>query len=183
MNDNLPHRHKVNRRWNIVRSLWFRNGRLSNKSCTFAFHLLRWITVRKIKCKYIRQLGRNHSNLVYTDRQVHVENPPIRDRPIAMGIHEMAWSKGFWFWSKRFWFWFYLPYFYLKIKKSKSYITMWENTTGIWEHRGKHEPQANVFYISRVFSNVLNIFPQCIEYTAQASLFALWYRGDVAKKQ
>ena len=42
----------------------------------------------------------------------------------------------------------------------------------------KHEPQASVFYISRVFSNVMSVLSQC---NTRLRLLHLLYSGNVAK--
>ena len=51
-----------------------------------------------------------------------------------------------------------MPYMYIKqIKKPKPCFTLWENTTGIWEHKGSEE---NMSCISQVFSNVRRLLSQ-----------------------
>lgn len=44
-----------------------------------------------------------------------------------------------------------------QIKKPKPGITLWLNTTGIWEHEEKHEAQTSVFYICRVMSQMSRV--------------------------
>ena len=50
-------------------------------------------------------------------------------------------------------------------KRASSLVLQCDKTRQAFEKKSKkcrkHEPQANVFYISRVFSNVRNVLSQC----------------------
>lgn len=85
------HPGKVKLGGNILFVTLVQNRWLLNKCCTFVFILIFWWIIVGSENVNL-QLDGNHSNSIYTDKQVHVENWPIRDCLITTGIHEIYWS-------------------------------------------------------------------------------------------